>query len=400
MKNLIRVAFIVGGMPRNRKSVNRREVLKTSGSALTVGLVGSLAGCAGSGGDGGSGDGGSGDSGGGSSDGGSGDGGSGDGGDGDSTGTSTSMDSGGEEMEIRLAHTQPPKSINVQAVQSEFIDRLETETDGRITFDLEAATLGGSEDNLDAAQAGAVDMVIESPIATATRYAPPYTFTGDPFVVRNMDHYKKIQQEFIFPDDGMNGEVIPQGLRMFHGYRWGNRGFTSNKPVRTPEDVQGLKLRLPQFDSWVGVWEEIGATPTPVAFDELYSALETGVAEASEGPITQFMATSLYEVQSHFSITNHLLGVHHFIMNEDFYQGLNSSDRDLLTTTIEEAADDITATIREQEQGLYDDARDEGTTIVPREDIDRAAFVDAGTPFLEELASSEWAVSLEDVQSL
>lgn len=373
-------------MPQSQDPIDRREVLKTSSAALSIGLVSSLAGCTGSGG------GGSGNSDGGNDSGGS--------GNGSETGTPTSMDSGGEEMEIRLAHTQSPESINVQAVQSEFIDRLETETDGRITFNLEAATLGGSEDNLDATQAGTVDMVIESPIATATRFAPPYTFTGDPFVIRDMEHYKKVQQEFIFPQSGMNGEIIPQGLRMFHGYRWGNRGFTSNFPVRTPEDVQGVKLRLPQFDSWVGVWENIGAKPTPVAFDELYSALETGVADASEGPITQFMSTSLYEVQTHFSVTNHLLGIHHFIMNEEFYQGLNSSDRELLLTTIEEAADDITAKIREEEQSLLEDARAEGTTIVPREEIDRAAFVEAGTPFLNELASSEWAVSLEEVQNL
>jgi len=373
-------------MPREQRRINRRDVLKTSGATVTVGLIGALAGCGGDGGDG--------------SDGGGSDGGDDMDGDDGSDGGSTDGGGGAEDLEITLAHTQPPESINVQSVQAEFIDRLEEETDERITFNLEAATLGGSEDNLDATQAGTVDMVIESPIATASRFAPPYSFTGDPFVVRDIEHYKAIQEEFIFPEDGMNGEIIPQGLRMFHGYRWGNRGFTANDPVRSPEDVQGLKLRLPQFDSWVGVWEEIGAEPTPVAFDELYSALETGVADASEGPITQFMATSLYEVQTHFSVTNHLLGIHHFIMNEDFYQGLSDTDRELLETTIPDAADNITERIREEEQSLYDDARDEGTTIVPREDIDRQAFVEAGTPFLEQLAQDSWAVSLEDVRSL
>jgi len=364
----------------------RREVLKKAGLAATVGTAG-LAGCSGDDGNGGGG----------------GDGGNDNGNDGDTDSGSEDTPTAtptAEELDITMAYVQSPESTLTQTVASEFVDRVEAETDGRITIDLEAGTLGGSEDVLDATQSGTVDMVAESPEATATRFAPEYTFAGDPFVVRDVEHYQNIEEEVLLTEDGMNGELVDQGLRMFEGYRWGNRGVTANKAVTSPEDVQGLQMRLPQFDSWVGVWEEIGVDATPVAFDELYSALESGVAEASEGPITQFMATSLYEVQTHFSETNHLLSMHNFIMNEDFYQGLGGENREYLEDTMSTAADDITEAIRNEEENVYEEAKDEGTTITRQDEIDRDAFVEAGQPYLETLAEESWAMSFEEIQEL
>lgn len=370
-------------MAPGKKPVTRRRVLKTSGAAFGVGTIG-LAGCAGNDG-GGSGDG-DGNGGSGTNDGGTGDG---SGGNGDA-----------EEMEITLATTQPPEHVMVDAIKTHIIDEIESKTDGRITFNVEAATLGGTEDNLDAVTSGTVDILSESPPALAQRFASEYSFAGDPFVIRDMDHYKKVQEEYLMTDDGLNGILKENGLRLEDSFRYGNRGFTSNKPVKHPDDVQGLKLRLPQYETWTSVWAEIGAEPTPVAFDELYSALETGVADASEGPISQFMAKSLYEVQSHFGVSNHLLGVNHFILNDDFYQGLSADDQELLQTSIQEATPKLTETIKEGEQPDYEAARDEGTTIVEAEEIDRQAFVDAGMPALEQLSEEKWAADINDILDL
>lgn len=368
-------------MALDKKPVTRRNVLKSGGVVLGAGTVG-LAGCSG---DGGGGDGG--------------DGGSGDGGDGGS-GTETDggeTSNGGDELEITLATTQPPEHVMVDAITTHFIEEVESQTDGRITFNVEAGTLGGTEDNLDAVESGTVDILSESPEALAQRFAPEYSFAGDPFVMRDMDHYKAVQEEYLLADDGLNGILMENGLRLSDSYRYGNRGYTSNTEVTHPDDVQGMQLRLPQYDTWTSVWSEIGAQPTPVAFDELYSALETGVAEASEGPIGQFMATSLYEVQSHFSVTNHLLGVNHFILNDEFFQGLSSEDQELIQTSIEEATPNLTEMIRDAEEEDYQAARDEGTTIVEADEIDREAFVEAGMPALEQLSEENWAADINDI---
>lgn len=373
-------------MARDKRPVSRRNVLKTSGALLTIGTAG-LAGCSGNGdGDGGDGT---------SSDGGS-------SGDGGSTGDSgsTSTDSGGEELEITFATTQPPENISVQTAQEYFIDVLEEESDGRISVNLEASTLGGTEDNLAALESGTVDILHESPTALSQRFASEYSFAGDPFVIEDMEHYRAVNEEFLKPDDGLNGILKENGIRLGDAFYVGNRCFTSNSPVTSPEDVQGLKLRLPQYETWTSVWDEIGADVTPVAYDELYSALQTGVVDASEGPISQFLSVSLNEVQSHFSVTNHLLDTKHFLYNDEFMQGLSSEDRELITSTASDAVESMTSDIKAQEEELYQEAKDRGTTVVPAEDVDRSAFVEAGQPALEALSESNWAVNINDVQDL
>jgi len=366
-------------MARDSKPTTRRSVLKKGGIAVGVGM--GLAGCSGNGGGGGGG-----------------------GEDTDSGGTdsgaTTTTESSAEEVEITFATTQPPENVSVQAAQEHFIDVIETETDGRITVNLEAATLGGTEDNLDALEAGTVDILHESPTALSQRFASEYSFAGDPFVIEDMEHYRAVNEEFLKPEDGLNGILLENGIRLGDAFYVGNRCFTSNTPVTSPEDVQGLKLRLPQYETWTSVWDEIGADVTPVAYDELYSALQTGVVDASEGPISQFLAVSLYEVQSHFSVTNHLLDTKHFLYNEEFYQGLSDDDVELITSTAADAVQGMTEDIKSREEELYAQAEEEGTTVVPAEDVDRAAFVEAGQPALEELSESNWAVNINDVQDL
>jgi tripartite ATP-independent transporter DctP family solute receptor len=366
-------------MARDSKPTTRRSVLKNGGLALGVGM--GLAGCSGNGGGGDSG----------------GDGG--DGGDSDG-GATTTAGNGAEELEITFATTQPPENVSVQAAQEHFIDVVEEETDGRITVDLQAATLGGTEDNLDALEAGTVDILHESPTALAQRFASEYSFAGDPFVIEDMEHYRAVTEEFLEPEDGLNGILLENGIRLGDAFYVGNRCYTSNSAVTSPEDVQGMKLRLPQYETWTTVWDEIGAEVTPVAYDELYSALQTGVVDASEGPISQFLAVSLYEVQSHFSVTNHLLDTKHFLYNEEFYQGLSDDDREFITSTAADAVEGMTEDIKANEEELYAQAEEEGTTVVPAEEVDREAFVEAGQPALEELSESTWAVDIGDVQDL
>ncbi|MFA1610667.1 TRAP transporter substrate-binding protein [Halobellus rubicundus] len=368
-------------MARESKPTTRRSVLKNGGIALSVGV--GLAGCS-SGGNSGGGD---------------------DGGDettdgGDTGGATTTSGSSAEEFEITFATTQPPENVSVQAAQEHFIDVIEEETDGRITVDLQAATLGGTEDNLDALEAGTVDILHESPTALSQRFATEYSFAGDPFVIEDMEHYHAVTEEFLKPEDGLNGILLDNGIRLGDAFYVGNRCYTSNSPVTSPEDVQGMKLRLPQYETWTTVWDEIGADVTPVAYDELYSALQTGVVDASEGPISQFLAVSLYEVQSHFSVTNHLLDTKHFLYNEEFFQGLSDDDQELITSTAADAVEGMTSDIKSREEELYAQAEEEGTTVVPAEDVDRDAFVEAGQPALEELSESRWAVSISDVQDL
>lgn len=372
-------------MARDNRPASRRTVLKRGGTAMVGLSTVALAGCSGNGGNG-DGDDGSGSDGGSGSD--------------DGSGSDGGSDGGDESFELTFATTQPSENISVQTAQEHFIDVIEEETDGRISVDLQAASLGGTEDNLDALEAGTVDILHESPTALAQRFDSAYSFAGDPFVIEDMEHYRAVNEEFLMPEDGLNGVLLENGIRLGSAFYVGNRCMTGNSGFTSADDVQDLALRLPQYDTWTTCWDEIGVDVTPVAYDELYSALQQGVVESSEGPISQFLAVSLNEVQSHFSVTNHLLDTKHFLYNEEFYQGLSDEDRELITSTASDAVEAMTEDIKAEEEELYAEAEEAGTTVVPAEDVDRDSFVEAAQPALESLSESTWAVNISDIQDL
>ncbi|WP_418286427.1 TRAP transporter substrate-binding protein [Halorubrum sp. DTA46] len=353
---------------------SRRSYVKTIGAGSAVGITG-LAGCLG------------GDDNGGDDNGGDDNGGDGNG--------------GGESRDLTIATPFNPQHTQTR-LASRFADNVESETDGRITFDVLAASVGGEEDQIEAVASGTVDMHGTSISSVAAAYGPEYGFLEAPFVAQGWEHFQAMQDEFTYSDGGFNSQIISQGnqRQLSESFR-GLRGTTSNMVVQHPDDVQGVKMRLPQFETWVRTWEEIGVDATPVSFDELYSALETGVVEASEGPIQQFMDTSLYEVQTHFSETQHLLQGLGWLINEDIWQDLSGGDQDVIQESLQEAIDWANETTRDEVDDLLQQAEEEhGTVITRAEEVDLQAFVDAGTPQLERFFDERWEPSFQDVQDL
>ena len=356
---------------------SRRGYLRAIGAGSAVGITG-LAGCLG--GDGGDG---------------------GDGSDGSDGGDGSDGNGGGESRSLSIATPFNPEHTQTK-LASRFADNVESETDGRITFDVLAASVGGEEDQIEAVASGTVDMHGTSISSVAAAYGPEYGFLEAPFVAQDWDHFRAMQEEYTYGDDGFNQQIINQGnqRQISESFR-GLRGTTSNMVVQHPDDVQGVKMRLPQFETWVKTWQEIGVNATPVAFDELYSALETGVVDASEGPIQQFMDTSLYEVQTHFSETQHLLQGLSWLVNEDLWQDLSSDDQTVIQENLQEAVEWANETTRSEVDELLQQAEEEhGTTITRAEDVDQEAFVEAGTPQLERFFEDRWEPSFQDVLDL
>ena len=140
--------------------------------------------------------------------------------------------------------------------------------------------MGSEEEITESVSIGAVQMQAGGGLPIKT-YAPQYYFLDSPYVIKDWEHFKRVFYDS--PVGKKAREIIEQkGNTKYLGivYR-GVRNFTSNKPIRTPADLKGLKLRLPQLPTWVAVWKEVGALPVPIALPELFSALQSGVADAS-----------------------------------------------------------------------------------------------------------------------
>jgi TRAP-type C4-dicarboxylate transport system substrate-binding protein len=355
------------------QETDRRNYIKTIAVGSTVGLTG-LAGC--SGGEGG-------------------------GSNGTDTDSGSSSSGSGESRSLSIATPFNPEHTQTK-LASRFADSVKSKTDGRITVEILAASVGGEEDQIAATASGTVDMHGTSVSSVAAAYGPEYGFLEAPFVAQNFDHFRAMQEKYVYGDNGFNSQIIEEGnqRQLSTSFR-GLRGTTSNKVVQEPGDVQGVDMRLPEFPTWVRTWEEIGVNATPVAFDELYSALETGVVNASEGPIQQFMDTSLYEVQTHFSETQHLLQGLSWLVNEDVWQSLSQDDKDIIQESLDEAISWANETTRNEVGTLLKKAENEFDTVITRaEDVNQQAFVESGTAQLERFFEDRWKPSFEDVQDL
>lgn len=342
-----------------KPAVSRRTALKWTAGTVTVGIS-ALAGCSGN------------ETGGSAND--------------------SGNESGSENVEITLGSTEAPENIQVRTAER-FAENVEEESDGAISVEISAGgSYGSVEEIADLVSQNVIQMGVGG-FLPLDRYASEYYFIDSPFVIEDYEHMTNLVNSEKF--EPAIEQLKQRGNQTFIGspiYR-GYRHFTSNRPVRTPEDVQGINLRLPQLDTWVAVWEEIGASPTPVALDELYSALQQGVADASEGDIQQIHSQSLYEVQSHLSLTGHLLSAGILTINNQFLTGLDETHQE----TIREAAQNATqwgaSEGQSNEETLIQEVTDQGMTLI--EDVDQEAFREAGRPAIDELFEEQWAEDLD-----
>ncbi|MFC6767708.1 TRAP transporter substrate-binding protein [Natrinema soli] len=273
----------------------------------------------------------------------------------------------------------------------QFKQRIEEESDGDISVEFSYGGSYGSEtETFDLMTQGAIDMYTGGSDAYDL-HAPEYYFFNSPFVLESFEQQQRIMesdefQEDVFPALEEEG-IMVAGPRIYRGMRH----YTSNEPVRTPEDVQGMDLRLPSHDSWVNAWDSVGASPSPVSLDELYSALQQGVVGASEGPPAQIASLSLWEVQDYYSLTSHLPQSGQMYVSTRFYDGLDQSDQDLFDEIVNEVTEEATQWARDSEEELLTEAEDNGMEIV--EGVDSEAFYEAAAPAVERLFENTYAGS-------
>ena len=163
----------------------------------------------------------------------------------------------------------------------------------------------------------------------------------------------------------------------------GPRRLTSSFPVRTPADLAGLKLRVPEIPRWVAVWGGLGALPTPVAFAEVYNALQTGVVDAQENPVQLIYSGRFFEVNRYVMLTDHVHTKYHWTINNDF---LNSLPQDLRTLVLESATEATAwgdAQVDANEQRLMTELRGRGVTFV---EVNNQLFINAARPHVEQLS--------------
>ncbi|MCH2166263.1 MAG: sialic acid TRAP transporter substrate-binding protein SiaP [Oceanicola sp.] len=250
-------------------------------------------------------------------------------------------------------------------------------TDGRYEIQVFPASQLGNETALnEALSLGTVDIIYTGPAFMAQSY-PPIAISDFPFTLRGYDHWEAYATSDLF-DELAGGYTEVTGNYVAAMTYYGARHVTSNYPILTPADMEGLKIRTPNAPAYQLFPEVTGANPTPMAFSEVYLALQQGVVDAQENPLPTIQAKAFHEVQSNINLTGHIVNSLATLVSPSTEQALGD-DIAILDEVLEEAALWASAEIVQSENELVEWFRAEGVTV---NEVDRSPFIEAVAPSL------------------
>lgn len=201
-----------------------------------------------------------------------------------------------------------------------------------------------------------------------------------PYVVKDFDHLKRI-----FNSD--YGLGIRQEMLTKHNWRaldtWynGARQTSSNRPLKSIDDFKGLKLRVPNAKAILAFAKYSGASPTPMAFSEVYLALQTNAVDGQENPLTTFNTMKFYEVQANLAMTNHIVNDQMVLISETRWKILNEQQKTVITKAVKLAGEQHNNFVNTQEKELISFFQKEGVNITYP---DLAPFREAMKPIYKE----------------
>ncbi len=269
-------------------------------------------------------------------------------------------------------------------------------TNGEIQVDISAGgAMGGEKELFEQTSTGSVDGTIGGTHAISL-WAPDYYWFGSPFVLKKYEASKAMWESDIGAQ--MRQKLIDNGnVRMLNLTYRGTRNTTSNEPFYTPQELvdANIKLRLPIIPDWVTVWEEIGAKIATVDLSELFTAVQMGVADATEGASPQILTVHLDEVQEYLIMTSHLVSTGGVTVNEDYFQSLTEDQQKAVKKAARESAAWASRKQLAEENKQIVELQKKGMKIIIP---DKKAFIEAAKPALKKLFNTKWAGEYEDVE--
>lgn len=290
-------------------------------------------------------------------------------------GTNTSTGAGGTYT-INLSSHQSSASVHHYTV-AEFKSRVEERTGGNVTVNLfEDGQLGNERDNIEGVQMGTIQMCLAD-TGYVANLAKEYNILQLPFIFRDYDHLNKVLGSDIVKDKMDAVLASSCGIHALSWYPDGLRDFLMNTPVNTVADFKGCKLRSMESDVIIDCIEALGASATPIAWGEVYTAIQTNVVEGLEAAPTSLYSSKFYEVADKLIKTEHInLGVT-LLINENFYQSLPEEYQTIVTEVMEEIASEQRENTVAQMNEAVQKLEAEGVTVY---EINKAECQEACKP--------------------
>lgn len=277
----------------------------------------------------------------------------------------------GGPVRLRLAHVYELKSPTHAFGTAHLAQRLAAAGVGLDVSVFPAAQLGSEAELLEQLVAGELELAIAGPSFLAMWHPEIGAFDAA-YAFRDLDHMLHVAHgELMKP----RWEELRRryGVRVLDTWVYGSRHITSNRPIRHPDDLRGFRLRLPAARVWQASGTALGASPMPVAFAEVYMALQQGMADGQENPVPTIRAMGFHEVQKCLNLTGHIQSSIQILVNEQVWQRLNAAQQDALLRTLRELGREVQAgTEREDREILAAWREKEVLQIV--DDVDVEAF--------------------------
>ncbi|MFC5610004.1 sialic acid TRAP transporter substrate-binding protein SiaP [Variovorax soli] len=237
-----------------------------------------------------------------------------------------------------------------------------------------ASSLGKEADINQGLTLGTVDIIL-SGASFAGRSYQPLAVSYFPFIFRDAEHQLKYAKSDVFRELA-KGYDDKTGNHITALNYYGARHVTSSaaRPVAKPEDMKGLKIRVPDAPAYLAFPKSLGANATPIAFAEVYLALQNGTVDAQENPLPTIEAKKFYEVQKNISLTGHIVDSLLTIVSGQLWGKLSADEKKIFTEVMQEAAEKTGREIIASEARLVDEFKKKGNNVIT---VDKGAFREA-----------------------
>ena len=279
------------------------------------------------------------------------------------------------QTKLKWAHVyETGEPYHTQALWA--ADEIKKRTGGKVEIKVFPASQLGNENQINEGLClGTVD-IIYTGVAFAGSIHKPIAITNAPFILRDFEHWKLYRDSKLFRDIAKGYEDKTRHKVVTLTY-YGQRHVTANKEIKKPEDMKGMKLRVPPAPLFLMFTKSVGANATPIAFAEVYLALQQGTVDGQENPLPTIMAKKFYEVQSHIMLTGHITESLLSIVGSHVWAKLSADEKKAFEEVLSQAAAKASDEIRASEQKLADEFRKLCKTVV---EVDREAFRKAALP--------------------
>ena len=285
------------------------------------------------------------------------------------------------QTEIKLGHVGEPGSLFAASTE-EYAKRANAKLGDKAKVVVYGSSqLGGDKEMLQKVKLGTLDMALPSTVMSSE--VDLFGMFEMPYLVKDREHMKRIEQAVFWPK--LAPEAEKKGLKILAVWENGYRHITNNKhPVKVPPNLQGIKLRVPEGKWRVKMFQAYGANPSPMKFSELFTALQTGVMDGEENPLTQIYSAKLQEVQKYLSLSGHVYTPAYLTVGSRKWGALPADVRKVLEDTAKETQAFVYERAAREETELLGKLKAAGMQV---NEVDKDAFFAASKPTYEEFST-------------